>query len=233
LNEYPPIAERTPSQLLRPTFEAETRISGAEAYVMGSLAVILVVVGTWAAINLGALHPVQLMLHIPALLLFALAINFYRRRGELTFRVVGNENCFVMMRKEEDVTIQFRELTKVVSWRDDSEVVTMFHLTSGGVERLGLELAEHGPLLAYIRGAFSGEMTYDGKSIRTPEEVPQPFGKRSKSGDPPSAASLEEGAAGDGTIQSSIEPAVSRRSAAGLGVPVDKRAKHPRLGRRA
>lgn len=163
-------------------FEAERRVERSEAYGWGGLALVVVVLGTIPFANLPAHAPasVRFLVYAPVLLIVGVAINAYRRRGKLVFRVVGDEKKFVMMRRwwsawfHEDVTIQFSELTKVVyDSQSDSPVLTTFHLANGCIEHLGAELADHGPLLAYIRGAFPGEMTYDGKVITSPAEIPQ------------------------------------------------------------
>jgi len=162
------------SSMPRATFQAERRITRVDAYVFGGLGLFIFVGGILVTINFGGLHLFQLMVYGPALLVFGVAINFYRRRGEVTFRVVGDEKRFVMKRKHEDVTIRFQELTKVVyDDRTEGSVVTTFHLSSGCIEHLGVELVDHGPLLAYVRRRFAGEMRYNGKTITSPKEIPQ------------------------------------------------------------
>lgn len=156
------------------TFECEGRIRPFDAYLCGALGVFLSIGGMLSAISYDAPYWAFLMFQQPALLLFVIATRLYRGRGKLIFRIVGDGKRLIILRKHEQVTIGFDELTRVeYDTRSDSPVMTAFYLASGRIACLGPELVNHGPLLAYLRGAFPGEMTYNGRTITSPDQVPQ------------------------------------------------------------
>lgn len=162
-----------PSSARQLTFQTERRIARGDALVPacfgGGLVAIAITVrcvsGKWDLIQIGFM--------IVAIIVWGLSFRLYRSSGELVIRIVGDAHCLRLVRPNGTVTIRLADISEVKYSQDDSGSCTRFSLTSGNAEYVRNELPWHEPMLAFVRGVYTGPMIYRRKPITKPEEVPR------------------------------------------------------------